>query len=75
LRLDWDGRCNESTPALFSEMRFVFFATSHDPRYVLKLSYSVLSVIMARIFSFHQDQFSHNLTLLTSRVANQVRYL
>ena len=43
LRLSWDGRFKESTPALFGEIRFVlFFVTSHGPRYVLQLSYSVI---------------------------------
>lgn len=37
----------------------MFFLTSDDPRYVLKLSY-LYSVIIARSGSFfHQVQFSH----------------
>ena len=43
LRLGRDGRMDgESTPTLFNEMRFMFSVTSDDPRYVLKLSYSVI---------------------------------
>ena len=58
LLLGWDGRFKESTPTLFYEMRFIFSVTSDDPRYVLKLSYSV---IMRSGESFFKSNGCHNI--------------